>query len=165
MSRIRVRKAAECDLPALLDIYNYVVRTSAATFDLEEQTLEQRRKWFAKFDDQYPLLVADEDGTVVGYACLSKFRDRPAYRQTAESSVYVHRDHQGKGIGKRLMTELIGLAQTLGYHTIVAGITSGNGASVNLHVQLGFQPIGVFREVGFKFGRYHDVTFYQLFLR
>lgn len=162
MTTIQIREAIQHDLPALLDIYNYVVRTSPATFDLEEQSLEQRQKWFAKFNDRYPLLVAEEKDTVVGYASLSTFREKEAYRQTAESSVYVHHDHSGKGIGKLLMTELIQRAKHLQFHTLVAGITSGNESSVQLHTRLGFQPVGVFREVGFKFGSFQDVEFFQL---
>lgn len=164
MSCIQIRKAAESDLPALLEIYNVVVRTSSATFDLEEQSLEKRKKWFAKFNDQHPLIVADENGTVVGYASLSTFREKEAYRQTAESSVYVHEDHHGKGIGRLLMTNLIQRAKDLKFHTIVAGITGGNDSSVQLHEKLGFQQVGVFREVGYKFGQYHDVAFFQLWL-
>jgi phosphinothricin acetyltransferase len=164
MSSITVRKATEHDLPVLLEIYNHVVRTSPATFDLVEQTLEQRKKWFQKYDEQHPLLVAVENGSVVGYASLGTFREKPAYNQTAESSVYVHHDHHGKGIGGLLMTKLIAAAKELGYHALVAGITGGNESSAQLHVKFGFQPVGVFRQVGYKFGEYHDVAFYQLLL-
>ncbi|MGC5328763.1 GNAT family N-acetyltransferase [Brevibacillus sp. SYSU BS000544] len=164
MTTIQIREAVESDLPSLLDIYNAVVRTSPATFDLVEQSLEQRKKWFAKFNDQHPLIVADENGTVVGYASLSTFREKEAYRQTAESSVYIHEEHHGKGVGRLLMTNLLQRAKDLKFHTIVAGITGGNDASVQLHKKLGFQQVGVFREVGFKFGEYHDVAFYQLWL-
>ncbi|WP_204516838.1 GNAT family N-acetyltransferase [Brevibacillus fulvus] len=159
-----IRDAEPNDLPALLAIYNYSVRSSAATFDLQEQTLQQRQAWFAKYNENYPLLVAEEAGAIVGYACFGKYRDKPAYQQTVESSVYVDHRHQGKGIGKQLMQRLIERAKQLQYHVMIAGITKGNESSVVLHERLGFQYVGVFREVGFKFGQYQDVEFYQLFL-
>jgi L-amino acid N-acyltransferase YncA len=164
VSEIWIRDARESDLPALLDIYNYIVRTSAATFDLEEQTLEQRRKWFQKFDERYPLIVAVVNGAVVGYASLSRFREKPAYGQTAETSVYIHYDYQGKGIGRLLMEAIIKRAKALNYHVLIAGITGGNESSAKLHRSLGFVPVAHFREIGYKFGQYHDVTFYQLFV-
>nr|WP_206529645.1 GNAT family N-acetyltransferase [Brevibacillus sp. SYP-B805] len=161
MSSIVIRDAEESDLPKLLEIYNHVVRTSPATFDLEEQTLEQRKRWFQKFDKTHPLIVAVENDAVIGYASLSRFREKSAYNQTGESSVYIHHAHQGKGVGRLLMEALLHRAKELGYHVIVAGITGGNEASVRLHERLGFTFVGVFREVGYKFGQYQDVSFYQ----
>jgi L-amino acid N-acyltransferase YncA len=160
-----IRDAHSEDVPSILRIYNWAILNSTATFDLEEQTLEQRLQWFSKYGGPYPLIVAEEEGEIVGYGCLSRFRDKPAYGKTVESSVYIDKDHWGKGIGKALVNELIQRAEALGYHTIIAGITSGNEASEKLHQGFGFRYVGCFREVGHKFGEWRDVTFYQLMLK
>lgn len=161
---IQIREAELDDLPRLLEIYNFSVKTSAATFDLEEQTLEQRTEWFSHYGGKYPLIVAIIDDVVVGYCSLSRFRSKPAYEKSVESSVYIDESFHGQGIGKRLMHEILHRAREIGYHTVIAGITGGNEASVKLHVGLGFQLVGCFKEVGFKFGQWQEVHFYQLLL-
>ncbi|HET7628216.1 MAG TPA: GNAT family N-acetyltransferase [Bacillales bacterium] len=162
---IEIRTARAADLPGILAIYNEVVQHSTATFDLEPQTVEERRAWFDAFDDRHPFLVAvDDDGTIAGYSYLSVFRGWPAYAGTAESSVYVHKDYQGRGLAERLMLELLGAAKTLGYHVIVAGISNDSLPSAALHRKLGFEKVGCFKEVGWKFGEWQDVCFYQLTL-
>ncbi|WAH35280.1 GNAT family N-acetyltransferase [Alicyclobacillus dauci] len=159
-----VRDAVIEDLPYLLEIYNQAVRNSAATFDLEESSLEQRKVWFSHYSDSHPLIVCEVDGVVAGYASLSRFRDKAAYDKTVESSVYVDEAFHGQGIGKTLMREILQRAREIGHHVVIAGITGGNEASIKLHVSLGFEYIGCFKEVGFKFGRWQDVHFYQLLL-
>jgi L-amino acid N-acyltransferase len=161
---IQIRDAELDDLPKLLEIYNFSVRTSAATFDLEEQTLEQRTEWFSHYGGKYPLIVAIIDDVVVGYSSLSRFRSKPAYEKSVESSVYVDESFYGQGIGKRLMHEILHRARQIGYHTVIAGITGGNEASVRLHMGLGFQFVGCFKEVGYKFGQWQEVHFYQLLI-
>jgi len=161
---ILVRDARQSDLPALLEIYNDAVLTSPATFDLEPQTLAQRKKWFLEHGRSFPLVVAEAHGRVIGYASLSRFRDKPGYSKSAEDSVYVHKDFQGGGVGKALMSVILERAVALGYHTVVAGIVPPNEASVRLHEGFGFVYVGNFKEVGFKFSRWQDVAFYQLFL-
>ena len=160
-----VRDARKSDLPVLLEIYNDAVLTSPATFDLVPQTLAQRRRWFSDHGQSYPLIVAESQGRVLGYASLSEFRDKPGYSKSAEDSVYVHKDFQGKGVGKALIKEILARAVNLGYHTIIAAIVPPNEASVRLHEGLGFVYVGNFKEVGFKFSRWQDVAFYQLFLQ
>jgi len=162
--KIRIREATRGDLPALLEIYNDAVLRSPATFDLEPQSFAQRESWFSEHGPLYPLVVAESEGRVLGYASLSGFRDKPGYSKSVEDSVYVSRDFQGKGVGKALMKELLARAVKLGYHTVVAGIVPPNEASVRLHEGFGFLYVGNFREVGFKFSRWQDVAFYQLFL-
>jgi len=159
-----VRDSRRSDLPALLEIYNNVVKTSHATFDLDPQTMAQRKTWFSGHGGRYPLVVAETRGQITGYASLSKFRDKPAYSKTGESSVYVHKAFQRKGVGTLLMKEIVARAKKFGYHTIIAGIALPNDASLRLHERLGFEYVGSFKEVGFKFGRWRDVTFYQLLL-
>lgn len=158
---MKLREAVRDDLPQLLDIYNWAIRSTTATFDLEEQTLEQRGAWFAHHDHAYPLVVAEEDGQVVGYSSLSRFRDKPAYAKTVESSVYIAPLYHGRGFGTRLMSDIIERAEAIGHHAIIAGIADGNESSVRLHVGLGFKHIGCFREVGFKFGAWRHVDFYE----
>lgn len=161
---ILTRDARKSDLPTILDIYNDAVLASPATFDLKPQSLGQRRKWFVQHGRLHPLIVAESKGRVIGYASLSKFRDKPGYSKSAEDSVYVHKDFQGMGVGTLLIREILARAVDLGYHTIIAGIVPPNEASVKLHEGLGFSYVGNFREVGFKFSRWQDVAFYQLFL-
>ncbi|MFC7749562.1 GNAT family N-acetyltransferase [Paenibacillus thermoaerophilus] len=159
-----IRDAVPADLPALLDIYNDAIRKLTATFDLEEQTLEQRTEWFRHYGGRYPLIVADIGGTVAGYACLSKFRDKPAYDRTVELSVYIGEAYRGRGVGNALVKEILARAAEHRHHVVVSGITAGNEASIRMHEKFGFELCGRFREVGFKFGEWQDVLFYQLVL-
>lgn len=161
---IQVREARPDDLPALLSIYNHAVLNTSATFDLEPQTLTQRQDWFIHHGPAYPLLVAEDDRGVLGYACLSPYRPKPAYGKTVESSVYIDSRYHGQGVGTHLMTELLQRAAHLGYHCVLAGVVGGNEGSARLHEKLGFQHVGCLREVGFKFGTWHDVHWYQRFL-
>lgn len=161
---MRIRDAHVADLPSLLAIYNHAVKTSTATFDLEEQTLEQRTDWFSHYGGVHPIVVAEIDGQVVGYASLSTYRAKPAYSKTVESSVYIDQRFQGQGVGLALMQAILQRAADLGHHVVVAGIVGGNEASVKLHQKLGFELVGAMREVGFKFGAWQDVHFYQRIL-
>jgi L-amino acid N-acyltransferase len=97
---IVIRDARERDLPALLEIYNDAIATLPATFDLETQTLRQRSRWFSEHGERHPLIVAESQGRILGYACLSGFRDKPGYSKSVEDSVYVHKDARGKGWGR-----------------------------------------------------------------
>jgi len=162
---IKIREAQTEDLPELLDIYNYTVRTSTATFQLEPLTLEERQPWFASHRGRYPLLVAEaESGTVAGYCCISPFRHSGGYAGTVENSIYVHKDFRRKGIAFMLMKEIIARAKELGYHAIIACIAGSNEPSIRLHEQLGFEFSGRLKQVGFKFSRWEDDVFYQLIL-
>lgn len=160
-----IRNAAIQDLPEILEIYNEAIRNTTATFDLEEETIDNRRVWFNKYGDKFPLIVADIDGKVVGYSCLNPFRDKPAYSKTTELSIYIHSSNRGYGVGSSLMKEILHQASILGYHTVIGGITAGNLASVKLHEKYGFTLVGSFKEVGCKFGEWQDVDFYQLMLK
>jgi L-amino acid N-acyltransferase len=161
---IHIRDAVLEDLPSMLEIYNDAVRNLTATFDLEEHSLEQRKVWFEKHGGKFPLIVAILEEEVVGYCCLSSYRDKPAYARSTELSIYISNNHRGKGIGTLLMKEIIERAKQLDYHTMIGGITSGNVASVKLHEKFSFSFVGRFQEVGFKFGEWQHVDFYQLLL-
>ncbi|MCQ6264856.1 GNAT family N-acetyltransferase [Fictibacillus sp. WQ 8-8] len=161
---VNIREALLRDLPAILDIYNDAIKTLTATFDLEEQTLEERKVWFEKYGGDFPLIVAKLDGKVAGYCCLSPFRDKAAYSRTTELSLYISSEFRGQGIGNALMEDILKRAADLGYHTVISSITGGNEASVKLHKKFGFEFVGNFKEVGYKFDEWQDVHFYQLML-
>ncbi|MFT9847036.1 GNAT family N-acetyltransferase [Aneurinibacillus sp. REN35] len=161
---VEIREAQRNDVAAMLSIYNHAIRTSNATFDIEELTLTQRMEWFSHYGGRHPLLVAQMHDRVIGYSCLSPFRTKPAYAQTAELSVYIDAAYQGQGIGKALVKELLVRAKEHKYHAIIAGITGGNETSVKLHEGFGFTLVGHFKEVGHKFGTWQDVFFYELLL-
>ncbi|MEW4282509.1 GNAT family N-acetyltransferase [Priestia koreensis] len=159
-----IRKAAQADLPILTDIYNQSVLHTTATFDLTPVTPNERQGWFDAHGGHYPLIVAEEKGVVMGYASLSSFRDKEAYNGTVELSVYIDEAHQGKGLGKLLMSEILHQAKELHYHVVISGITKGNDKSVQLHARFGFEFCGEFKQVGYKFDEWQDVLFYQLIL-
>ena len=162
LDRCVIRDASEEDLPVIVKIYNHYVETSTATFDEEPQSLEQRREWFRRHGDRYPVLAAELNGVVVGWAAISPFSDRPAYRLTVEDSVYVHSELTGRGVGSQLLQELIARARRLDYHRIVARIAEENEGSVRLHRRFGFKEVGTMEEVGYKFGHWLNVTIMML---
>lgn len=161
-----IRTATVADAAATVAIYNREVAETTATFDLVPRTLEQQREWLGARTGAFAAIVAVDpaSGQVVGFASLSPYKERAAYRTTVEDSVYVHRDFGGRGIGKLLMEHLIAVARESGFHTIVARIEASGRASRALHSACGFQLVGVEREVGRKFGRWLDVAVMQLLL-
>jgi L-amino acid N-acyltransferase YncA len=161
---MELRLATLDDAEALRAIYNLEVTTSTATFDLVPRTLEAQRAWQAERSGARAVLVAVDDGEVCGFASLSPWRDRPAYATTVEDSVYVHRDHQGKGIGRSLLTELVATATAHGFHACMARIVGGHDASIALHAACGFEVVGTEREVGRKLGRWLDVVLMERLL-
>jgi len=156
------REAKFDDLQRLLDIYNWAVENTTASFDLKSQTFEQRSEWFSHYGKVYPLIVAEIDGYIVGYASLSPFRSKEGYAATVENSIYVDSKYHGKGIGKALLEKIICIGKEKNFHVIVAGISSGNDISVKLHENFGFKYCGIFKEVAYKFGKWQDCLFYQL---
>jgi phosphinothricin acetyltransferase len=163
VAHFEIRRGEARDLAELTAIYNYYVCETAITFDLEPFVSAQREAWFANFAAKGPhrLFVGVRDGSVVGYACSHAFRAKAAYDRTVETSVYLAADATGEGLGARLYAQLFeGLAAT-DAHLAVAGMTLPNPASDALHRRFGFEPVGVFREVGHKFGRAWDVQWWQ----
>jgi phosphinothricin acetyltransferase len=156
-----VRPANERDSAPILAIYNWAIAHTTATMDTEPRSGTTHSEWMAKHDgNPYPLFVAThpEDGTVLGYACLSAYNPKPGYRTTAEVSIYIHPDWQGLGIGNVLLTTLIREADTRGFVALVSLITADNTASLKLHTKHGFATMGVLRSVGFKLGQWIDVA-------
>jgi L-amino acid N-acyltransferase YncA len=161
-----VRLAERRDAEAIRSIYNVEVAESTVTFDLVPRTLDEQVEWIDEHSRAHPAIVAVDDATgdVVGFGSLSPFHSRPAYRPTVENSVYVRRERRGQGIGRRLLDELLRLASDHGFHSVIARIVGGHGASIALHEACGFALIGTQREVGRKFGRWLDVVEMQRML-
>lgn len=162
---MKIRAATEADLPAITDIYNESVRRSTATMDTEPKSLDDRREWLAGHNAMHPVIVAELEGEIAGWGCLSPWSDRPAYAGTAETSVYVHAAMRGRGIGNALLAELVRIARVQRLHTLVARIATDNPASIRLHESAGFAHTGTMREVGYKLGRWVDVASFQLMLQ
>jgi phosphinothricin acetyltransferase len=161
---IVIRLAGIADLEAITEIYNEAIRTTTATFDTEPKTVEDRCRWFESHSDRHPILVAELAGQVVGWGCLTRWSDRPAYDVTAETSFYVKQEHRGRGIGRKLKQAIIETARGLGFHSLIARVADGSEESLHLNETFGFQRVGTLREVGRKFGRLLDVHILQLIL-
>lgn len=161
---MRIRDAEAGDIAGILEIYNDAVVHTTAIWNETVVDVANRAAWLAERRRLgYPVLVAvDGDGRVAGYASFSDWRAWDGYRHTVEHSVYVRRDRRGGGVGRALLAALIDRAGALGKHVMVAGIEAGNTGSIRLHESLGFEPAGVLREVGTKFGRWLDLAFLQL---
>ncbi|MFM7308074.1 MAG: N-acetyltransferase family protein, partial [Actinomycetota bacterium] len=139
MSAVSLRAAQVSDAEAIAAIYNYEVETSTATFDLVPRSIEAQREWITARSGAFSALVADDSAAgVIGFAALSTYRDRAGYRTTVENSVYVHRDHQRRGVGKLLLSARRGVARDSGFHTVSARIDSQSSGSLALHESLGF---------------------------
>ncbi|ASK90754.1 GNAT family N-acetyltransferase [Xanthomonas campestris pv. trichodesmae] len=151
---------------AILDIFNEAIANSTALYDYRPRPPESMVGWFAtKQTGGFPVIgVEHDDGTLMGFASYGTFRAWPAFKYSVEHSIYVHRDHRGKGLGRLLLQALIAAAQARGVHVLVGGIDASNQASIALHEQFGFTHAGTVREAGFKFGRWLDLAFYQRIL-
>jgi L-amino acid N-acyltransferase len=160
---MKVRPAKREDLPGILEIYNDAVLKTTASYDYEPRTLEHRTTWFEdRTREHYPIFVAENDARhVVGWSALNPFHTRMGYRFTAENSVYVAASERGKGIGKLLMEPLITGAKKRGLHAIIAVIDAENQPSIRLHAHFGFEKVGLFKEVGFKFDRWLNVVYME----
>ncbi|AUP78149.1 GNAT family N-acetyltransferase [Flavivirga eckloniae] len=150
------------DTQQLLDIYNYYVLNSIVTFDDEALSLETFKEKITRINDDYPFIVFEEHDEILGYAYGSKWRPKPAYKHTVESTVYVKHDALGKQIGSKLYTELLSQLKAQNYHIVLGGLTLPNDPSVKLHEKFGFEKVAHFKEVGLKFNKWLDVGFWQL---
>ncbi len=163
---IIVRDATLSDLPRILEIVNHAILHTTANYNYEPQTLEIQRQWFLdKQRHNFPVIVAQQDGQVIGYGAYGTFREKIGYQYTVEHSVYVGQDHQSKGIGKLLMAELIRLARAQNLHVMVGAIDAANAESIAFHKKFGFTQSGVIHQAGFKFGKWLDLLFMQLILK
>lgn len=162
---INIRPYKTDDTQAILDIINHNIIHSTALYDYAIRNYEQQQKILEeKICKNFPVIVAELDGDVVGFGMYSEFRFREAYKFTVEHSVYVNETFHGKGIGKLLLQELIYLAKKQKLHTMIAVIDSENQSSVEFHEQFGFKTVGIIKESGYKFDRWLDSVFMQLIL-
>lgn len=164
MSELIIRLIAKDDVFACLTIYNYEVEHCVATLDLEPRTLEEWHEWYkAHSDEHHPIIVGTIDDVVVGYASLSPYRLKDAFKSTVELSIYIHKDYRGQGVATRLMERILEMAKAdTMIHNVVSVITAGNEESTKLHNRFGFTYCGLTPEVGFKHGKYQDTETYAL---
>ena len=159
-----IRLAAAGDAEAIRRIYNHEVEHTTHTFDLVARSVEDQEAWLRQRGGALGVLVAEAGGAVKGFASLSEYRPRAAYRTSVESSVYVDESARGQGLGRLLLAELVELATARGFHTMIARISGGHEASIRLHESAGFVSVGVEREVGRKFGSWLDAVVMQRML-
>ena len=161
---MEIRTAELADAEAIREIYNREVTGSTVTFDLVPRTLPEQQAWLTARSGAHTVLVGHEGPAVLGFASLSPYRPRAAYSTSVEDSVYVHRDHHGRGVGRMLLGDLTERAAAHGFHAVFARIVGGHEASIGLHAAHGFEIVGHEREVGRKFGRWLDVMVMELLL-
>lgn len=159
-----IRKIDYSDIELCLSIYNYEVEHGVATLDLEPRTLEEWYEWYnAHSDEHHPIIVGTIDDVVVGYASLSPYRLKDAFKSTVELSIYIHQDYRGQGVATQLMERILEMAkEDTMLHNVVSVITAGNEGSTKLHNRFGFTYCGLTPEVGFKHGKYQDTETYAL---
>jgi phosphinothricin acetyltransferase len=163
MTIANIRPARESDLERLTEIYNYYIMHTPITFDLEPFSVVERGEWFRHYSASGPhrLLIAETDGRVVGYVTSSRFRPKAAYETSVETTIYLAPEATGRGVGSALYAALFAALADEDLHRAYAGVTLPNPASVALHRKVGFRSIGVYREVGRKFGKYWDVEWFE----
>ncbi len=161
---ITIRAASAADAGAICTIYNQGIADRTATLDTVLRTPAERREWLAARGPRHPVIVADADRVVVGWASLNQFNPRAAYDHVADFSVYVDRSWRGKGIGGRLLTHLVELARTLGYHKMALAALAHNKAGEALYTSAGFSRVGVYREQGQLDGQWVDVLIMEKLL-
>jgi len=165
MQGLALRTAEARDAEAIAGIYNHEVTNEDSTFDLVPRSIDEQREWITARSGAFSVIVADDVQLgVVGFAALSTYRDRAGYRTTVENSIYVRRDYQRRGIGKLLLVRLLDVARDSGFHTVIARIEASSEGSLALHRSLGFEKVGIEREIGRKHGRWLDSIIMQKML-
>jgi L-amino acid N-acyltransferase YncA len=154
---MRIRGATVSDAEAICDIYNQGIEDRVATLETTLRTPDERRQWMAARGRRHPVLVAEADDAVMGWASLNSFNPRPAYDHVADLSIYVERGWRGKGVGSRLLAEIVVAARAIGFHKIVLAALASNAAGEALYAKMGFRRVGVYREQGLLDGRWTDV--------
>ena len=168
MPSLSVRAAAANDAPAINRIYNHYVRNTAITFDIEPWNTQRRKIWIDEFADPespYHAVVAELDGKITGFAYNSRFRPRAAYRLSTETTVYTEPQSRVRGIGTALYQDLFKRIEQTELHRAYAVIALPNPRSIAFHQKFGFSPIGTLHQVGRKFDRYVDVTWFEKALK
>ncbi len=154
---VTIRPARLDDLPSITEIYNNAIEKTVTTFDTEPKSRDEQKHWFFTHGKKNPILIAEQGGILIGWGALSKYSNRSAYDDTAELSVYVKEQWQGKGIGKALIEAVLKKGKSAGLHAVIARITEGNEKSIHIHESMGFEHVGILKEVGFKFNKRLDV--------
>ncbi len=162
---MEIRKATLDDGAEVAEVYNYYIQQTHHTFETEPLSADEMRKRIEEVSEDYPFLVAEEDGRVLGYAYATQFKLRQAYEYAAEVSIYVRNAAKQKGIGSQLYMQLFEELAETDIHAVVAGISLPNDASVSFHERLGFEKVAHFKEVGYKLGRWIDVGYWEKILR
>lgn len=165
MSDVTLRPFIWSDVPAITAIYSHYVTSTAITFDTEvpgEEAIAEKYAGLRKLG--HPLIIAERDGNVLGYAYASFYRPRAAYRFTCEDSIYLRPDARGKGLGKAMLTELLAQSRAFGFKQMIAVITADTANSIRIHENFGFRHVGRYDAVGYKFDRWHDIVHLQLAL-
>lgn len=148
----------------ITEIYNYYIENTIITFEMDPLSHEVIAKRITKTKEKYPWIIYEENGHILGYAYATEWKPRGAYKGTVESTIYLRPNHHGKGIGSKLYKTLIDELRTMGIHSILGGIGQPNEASIALHEKFGFKKVAHFKEIGFKFGKYVDVAYWQLII-
>ncbi len=160
---IKLREATLEDIKDINDIYNTAVKNLNATMDIKTISLEEQKKWFKEHkENDLAVIVAETEDNIAGWASLSKWSHKEGYKYTLENSIYVENNYRGKGIGTKLLKQLILEAENTGYKNMIAQIAEGNEISVKQQKKYNFKKVGVLKKVGYKFDRLHDVSIYQL---
>ena len=158
---MKIRMAKVEDAAAIAAIYNFYVETSHSTFETENVNESEMRRRVSEILENYPFLVGEENGEIIGYAYASRYKTRAGYRHSVEISVYIKNGIEGKGIGSILYENLFAELKAKPVHALIAGIALPNEASIRLHEKFGFEKVAHFREVGFKHGRWIDVGYWE----
>ncbi len=161
---VAIRNARLSDVEAITRIYSEAIRTTTATFDTKPKSVRDRLQWLKSHGKRHPVIVAELNGIVVGWASLSPWSDRSAYKDTGETSFYVGTAYQGQGVGRKLKEAIIDRARRLRFHTLIARVAEGSDVSLHLNDSFGFAHVGTLKEVGRKFGRLLDVHILQKML-
>lgn len=159
---LTIRPAALDDLEAINRIHNPEIVHGTATWDVEPWTIEQRREWFAGHDAMTPVLVAEHEGEVAGFAYVTLVSQKRGWRFSREDTIYIDERYRGRGVGDRLLAALLEVLRDLGVRLVIASITSTNQASIRLHAKYGFEVMGEMKFAGYKFGQWHNTTYMQV---
>ena len=159
-----IREVKLSDAKAIVDIYNYYILNTNITFEEKQLTVDDMEERIIEKTAKHPWIVYERDGQVIGYAYLSGWHSRSAYRYSNEVSIYLDRNEKGHGIGKELFANLLEISKDYGVHTIVSGITIPNAESISLHEKFGFKKIAEFKEIGFKNNKWLNVGYWQKIL-
>jgi len=154
---IQIRTAKMEDIKGITEIYNDAIKNTISTFDTQTKTIEEQKEWFKSHGAKNPIIAAEEDKEILGWAALSQYSTKCAYSDFAEISLYVKKEKQGQEIGKQLIQKIVEEGKKAGLHALLARITEGNKKSIHLHEIVGFHHVGILREAGFKFGKRLDV--------